>query len=73
MFSKPFIASLKEKCSHLQCPDCGENHSVTFFAKGLLLSPQFEEGTCDGFKVLVNNLLKTELERFLKDPFPHLR
>lgn len=73
MLPRTFISSLGDKCASVQCPDCGDNHSVNLFVKGLLVSPQFEEETCEGFKDLVNNLVKTEVRRFINDPFPHLR
>ena len=58
---------------YIKCPTCGKTHRVTFFSRGLTLSPQFEENTCDGFKDLVNNLIRTEATRFINNPFPHLK
>jgi hypothetical protein len=61
----PLIPHLRELCAQQKCPACGNNHQVTFFVKGLFISPQFEGNTCDGFKDLVNNLVRTEVRRFI--------
>ena len=69
----PLIPSLQEQCAQLECPACGKNHRVTLLSKGAFISPQFEDGTCDGFKALVNNLVSTEVQRFISNPLPYLR
>lgn len=69
----PLIPSLQEQCAQLECPTCGKNHRVTLFSKGAFVSPQFEKNTCDGFKVLANNLVATEVKRFLNNPLPYIR
>lgn len=73
MIPNSFIVSLEQKCSQLQCPDCGLSHRVTLRSVGLVVSPHFEGNPCDGFKVLVNNFVRTELARWINNPFPHIR
>jgi hypothetical protein len=64
---------LQEICAQQKCPECGNHHQVNFFVKGLFISPQFEDNTCEGFKVLVNNLISTEVRRFMNNPLPNIK
>lgn len=73
MIPKSLIVSLEQQCSQLQCPDCGKLHRVTLRNVGMVVSPHFEDSTCDGFKVLVHNFVRTKLTRWINDPFPYLR
>lgn len=74
MLPKTFILSLEEKYSQIQCPDCHQYHRVTIIApKGVVYTPCFDAPNCEGFKVLVTNLLKTDISRRMNDPLPMLK
>lgn len=64
---------VERKCNEVVCPVCGKHHAVKLDHQGDVCVPRFPKETCEGFKVAVNNLLNTELRRFMSDPFPLLR
>lgn len=74
LLNRNLVASLEAQCNQLVCRDCGQNHVVRLDLAGDVVVPRYsDENICLGFKEQVNNLLRTEITRHMKNPLPRLR
>ena len=60
-----YLSSIAEELSSNPCPECGKFHKVSFDVRvtsaGLpdMVFPDFSEDSCDSFKELVKNRLRS--------------
>ncbi len=74
ILTKDLVASMEAKCNQLVCRDCGKNHPVRLDVVGDAVFPRYSDGNiCLGFKEQVSALLKTEIMRYMTNPFPWIR